>query len=782
MKRLNLKTGAGSDVMQISSILTVSEKNGSLMSPFWFTIIVGTLVLGISGIEAAPDNLQAILKRIDRHRKRLVSHAPQLNIERFTSHSKQHVRCGERWEGVAHIAAEYRNPYDPDEIDVSARIVLPNGKAITIPAFYLEPCEPLDGLTRMTAGVPYRRTGNGHWRVRFAPFLPGRHQVTLVAKDRHGKTVQSKPVTFMAEANDDNPGYIRIARANPQYFEDTAQEKLFWPAGVNIAWTRRHELRKHRPAQPPCYEYYFRRASGQMNATRVWLCHWAWLEWVPYQDAPQTSWTGYAGLGYYNPMIADTLDRVFELAEKHHIRIMLVTEDNNELMKTDHPDSWAAHPYNRIYGGPCSEPKDYFSSAQARRWYKKRLRYIIARWGYSTSLWAINSWNDMRTPNPAVLTWLREMRSFCHRLVSGWRPIIYGSNYTLAASTITDYSQGRVMAGKPAIIQECQHAHDDHWFAGSVRRQLWRGLSSGLAGVMVWPHVQVDRCDAWSIFRPVVNLTAELPLNRTPTRPIDRAQIRIDVPSTDRTFWSISDFSPYGDVSFWHDTKAKNTFEIDPQQGSWLQQWCPTLFAPKRQSWHHPLTFRLSQTRKGDLFLLRIKEIGPGTQTLDVRVADQPVRQFVFKKGRRYLDESEQWIRLPLPTGRDVTIQITLSHGDWLRLASVHHASHRSAAHDLVIPTGLRYGAGGILYLENASYDRRTLELFSERPVTLANLRLSFKVDTPRPCFVRQFDPISGKVLSKQTIVPKQRMLYLTIPHLEQALVIQWEQRDITGR
>jgi hypothetical protein len=83
---------------------------------------------------------------------------------------------------------------------------------------------------------------------------------------------------------------------------------------------------------------------------------------------------------------------------------------------------WDKNPYNAALGGPCATPQDFFTNAQARDLFKQRLRYIVARWGYSTHLMAWEWWNEIDfTPlsNPTIFKpWLQEMTA----ALRSWEP------------------------------------------------------------------------------------------------------------------------------------------------------------------------------------------------------------------------------------------------------------------------------------------------------------------------------------------------------------------------
>ena len=61
-----------------------------------------------------------------------------------------------------------------------------------------------------------------------------------------------------------------------------------------------------------------------------------------------------------------------------------------------------------------------------------------------------------------------------------------------------------------------------------LRRELWEGLATGRAAVMVWPHVLVDKTDSWRVFEPVMRVANDLPLNRRKWRPVEAQVTRAE--------------------------------------------------------------------------------------------------------------------------------------------------------------------------------------------------------------------------------------------------------------
>jgi len=558
------------------------------------TVTIGLVLAlfgGMPNFKVFGQNNALVIDRINANRASFVSQSETMAIRDLQVPANA-VGQFSKWELLFQLDATYNNPYDPDDIRVDGHIRMPSGKEVQIPAFFHVPYQSANGLSQMTMGVKFNSKGSGGWRLRFSSPETGAHELVITAKEKSGRTVSSETIHFDITASS-RPGFVQVSQENPLYFENSRDKSLFWGVGTNIAWTRGQD-----PASgnTPSYEYYFGKAKGNMNATRVWLCHWAWLEWTPYNDQPGTNWADYSGMGYYNQMIAETVDRIFLLAEAQNLRIMVVTEDNDEHFTADNTSAgqWSANPYNKIFGGPCINPSEVFSNIVAKEYYRKRLRYIVARWGYSDCLWAVNAWNDYgaRNPDQAIVNWHREMRDYLHGLVNGWRPLIYGSNFKHAVEELTDYAQARdgdIITTKPNVVQEGFHSDQDVWFKNSVLEQTWKALASGRAAWMVWPHQQVERTKSWDVFRPSMEFAATQKLNKGGWQ---AAKAIVRNSRIEGSIESLKEFvmmRSYGDVPF--GVRAPNNrFEVDLNAvgGQWLEGFSPWLYAKTRLIGIHP--------------------------------------------------------------------------------------------------------------------------------------------------------------------------------------------------
>jgi hypothetical protein len=663
-------------------------------------------------------------------------------VIRDISYPQQPVGAYEKFEITFQLDATYTNPFDPDDIRVDGHFIYPDGREATVPAFYFIPYESVNGKTLLNYQTNlYRQTGEPAWKIRFASGLEGEYRFHITARDAQGHETRSETAAFRIGPSS-SKGFIRISRDNPMYFEHEADGSLFYGSGSNIAWVRSQETKD--PAKLS-YEYYLNRAKDFSSLTRVWLCHWAWLEWTPNPGVANTY--GYAGKTYFNQHIASALDSVFRQAEQMNLKIILTLDDNNELMSGTTYDSWAFHPYNSANGGPAATVEEYWKSREVRELYKKRLRYILARWGYSTSLMTLNAWNDLKNSTPDNVAYLKELRDYAHEVADGFRPVIYGSNIRFEANQVLDY----VYAGhdkdrtKPNVTNETHYTRDIEWFQSVLQDQVWDGLATGDAARMVWPHSMVDESGSWTVFQKLLNFVSDIPLNKTIWNPV-KAKVVSAVSALKPPYTRVISLEAYGDVPDWGVKSPENEFEVNADEnGQWLEGFGRTLYGSNRKEWRNPPTFVFATPANTTAKLLvEVNEVGGGTNTLAVTVNGELVQSVPYCCGRRMLNGDERFVEAPLPAGLS---RITLDNagGDWLRLYKIYILLESDDPGTLLSAKGLGGGDEAFLYLNNQTYGELYRKVLNREAVPLHTVRVDVEGLSDGLYDVAVYDPSSGE-------------------------------------
>lgn len=324
--------------------------------------------------------------------------------------SAKHVAAFMPFELTVSLEAEFKNPYDPDEVELSADFTAPDGRVRTVHGFLYQDYDRTlkDGRERLTP------RGERVWRLRYAPTAPGEHRYQVRLRTPAGEAISQEARLAVIPSKD--PGFIRVSPRNSRYFE-FSDGRPYFPIGHNICWA---------DSQLKTYDYdnYFRKmAAARENFTRIWMASWSLeLEGARLDD--------------YRLDNAWRLDHILAFARTYGIYVKLCFDNFYDFAQRRHSPYWRAH------GGMCERPADFFTSEEAKTHYRRRLRYIAARWAHAPQVMAWEFWNEMDyTPSergkvlsrkePYMLDWTAEMAAQLRQL----DPYAHLITNTLAAYT-----------------------------------------------------------------------------------------------------------------------------------------------------------------------------------------------------------------------------------------------------------------------------------------------------------------------------------------------------------
>ena len=226
-----------------------------------------------------------------------------------------------------------------------------------MPAFYIEPIESTNGKVLLTyKPIYFTMCGEAGWRLRFAADTPGEYSFYIRVQDSKGQTAQSEEFKFTA-VKGQNKGFVRVSSTHPGRLENSGDCSPFYGSGTNTAWVRRPFTKD---PEHLSYNYFLDKAAGTTNCTRVWICHWAWLEWTP--DPEHNMTYSYCGMSYYNQCICSAFDDIIRMCEERGLRCIVCLDDNDEHYAPNHWDNWGFNPYNADNGGPVDGVRNYFAT------------------------------------------------------------------------------------------------------------------------------------------------------------------------------------------------------------------------------------------------------------------------------------------------------------------------------------------------------------------------------------------------------------------------------------
>jgi hypothetical protein len=382
------------------------------------------------------------------------------------------------------LVAKWKNPYLSEEVALDMLLTTPSGRQTVLPCFY---DSGESGKTSL-------------WKARFAPQESGTY--TYAFRLSEGKKVRStsRTQTFDAAVSG-KKGFLHTASNWALRFDNGT---YFRGVGENICWeSRTNDDSKFFKALHERKEYNYDEmlpalARNGGNFFRTWICAWN----LPIDFKSRINNSRYTPSdAFYNPSALARMDHLVELSDSLGLYIMLTLGTGG---------------YHVRDGGLVSSADAFFADAKAKERYKNRLRYLVARWGYSTSIAMWEFFNEVdnvqhngrQTPikGDDIVAWHREMSAFLkqtdpyghivttsisHRDIEGLNDIpdidinqkhIY-NNTAGIPSEINKYTTA---FHKPYVIGEFGYEWDwsknfDDFAAGmdiDFKRGLWYGLFS----------------------------------------------------------------------------------------------------------------------------------------------------------------------------------------------------------------------------------------------------------------------------------------------------------------
>lgn len=431
-----------------------------------------------------------------------------------------------KFEATIALTANYTNPYDYDNIRISAAFVGPNGQSKTVDGFFMQDYQLTNPQTGTLAPI-----GSGAFKIRFSPDQEGLWTYAVSCTTSAGIAtfpMQNFEATAIVSAT--NKGFVRADLSNYLHFDN---EEQYIPIGENIGWGSYANFQTWLPNL----------RDGGGNFLRLWQCHWGWgLEW--------RNGNGYQGLKRYQQNNSFYLDQLFDFCNDNGLYVMYCLQHHGQVSSQVNPN-WSESPYNTANGGTCANTWEFFTDATAKAVTKNRYRYVLARWGYARSVMAWElfnevDWTDQFEQRSAdVAAWHAEMAAFL-KTTDPYQHLVttsYAHDYndaTVWNSPDIDFTQThhyanvpnleRILAnsvgnylsdfGKPTVNGEFSALVDNNGLSTldpdgiHLHNCMWGSLFSGAMGTSMtwWWDNYVEPLDLYYHFEQINHFANSLPL------------------------------------------------------------------------------------------------------------------------------------------------------------------------------------------------------------------------------------------------------------------------------
>ena len=560
------------------------------------------------------------------------------------------------------------DPFDYEKVNVQVSIKKADGATVQVPAFY---------------------DGADTWRVRFTPTMPGPYGVVDVklngaivreAKlDKKDWTVSGTP----------KPGFVRIDKgSHSEFVLDNGSR--YYPIGRNIGWE----------SKDTTYSSLFEKmkANGE-NWSRLWMDQ---------RDGKLLEASlkdGKAVPGQIDLDVARKWDAIFAAAEKNDVYFQLVLEHSAAYASATgfvnssgiHP-AWDKNPLNAARGGTLKSPDSFFVDPAARALEKRKLYYILARWGASPALMGIELFHDVQNTDAAhgkkwddIAMWHREMAIFersndpYHHLlttssapgISLDSPVWETVDYVQASAYSQDLvgALGQVLQGsarkmdRPTLISEFGPADSDTVLPAQLKAGIWAGLiagGSGAAQYWDWQNIDTsgvsDAIRSASAFVTASGLAAHSGTASTP----------LELASSQKGTLLLT---PAGDS---RTASTSTEFVVGSSGSAGFDRLSPVLL-PKGS----PVKLQLNCDKTSPL-TLSIAEVAAGGASVRVSVDGSPhLAEFKSSANARKITGKDAEISVSVPAGAH-TILIENIGTDWVRISNIAIADYAPALAGMV--------------------------------------------------------------------------------------------------
>jgi hypothetical protein len=326
------------------------------------------------------------------------------------------------FEVTVDLDAEYANPFDTNQIILDAEFTTPSGKKIVVPGFAMKEYK----RTHLLSWSAYLRgkgtvaPGEEVWKIRFSSGETGTHSYKVRVVDQNGQTVKSggtftvKDYQLSDSESVRQKGPIEISPASTNYFRYRDSKQDYMPVGIALpwSWTKQYinfEINADKLA-----------AAGG-NFTRIWGCG---IEQTMSIESKAF------GPGVYHMQNAASQDLINQLMRDKGITVQYCFDSFTSLQSDPKwYGEWQNHPYNAAAGGFLSSPLEFFINSEAKRLFKQRIRYTVARYGWDTNLVMWEMFNEIDGCDPfysatnTIKNWLDEMCRYLKSIDYYQRPI-----------------------------------------------------------------------------------------------------------------------------------------------------------------------------------------------------------------------------------------------------------------------------------------------------------------------------------------------------------------------
>lgn len=395
------------------------------------------------------------------------------------------------------------NPFNPELISLEATFTKGSESYLVYGFYYREYTRHPDSalahpdIFEFHRPVWLNQSTDYTWRIRWAPPTTGVWNCAI------GIRIGNNPMLSFSVGSvqfncvpSSNQGWLEQGQSNWN-LRFSGTHGSYFALGQNIAWCE-HIFRGHYARlYPPGYMLY----SGGYLDVLDWTQHLAdnGGNMVRVVSRPATYDFEWERLNNYDTGMtrAWELDRLFDVCEERHVKLFYCFEYHPCFSTEASGEAdWDLNPYNLELPG-IEYGDDFLNDETARSIFKRKLRYFLARWGYSTSLgvfellsemdgWTYSGNSEYKQNHNAQLAqneWHDLMLLYIKNNVT-YRPMLTSSSYAINRSgREIDYP----VFDLPSVDITTFHAYEFERNANKLRFREFNNSSFAPGTHYLWP-------------------------------------------------------------------------------------------------------------------------------------------------------------------------------------------------------------------------------------------------------------------------------------------------------
>jgi len=684
----------------------------------------------------------------------------------------------EKFEISIDLQGNIQNPYDYDEVAITALFTGPNGVAKMVDGFYMEQFKFVNESSNELIKVE----NAGQFKVRFAPTTLGDWQYELqLIRQGETQSLTSGSFTCTTTTNANNKGFIRTNGTNYLAYDNGDQyiaigENMGWPVG---------------PLLSSMNGWINKLLDNGGNFFRMWHAHWGLgIEW-------NTGYRDYEGLRRYEQESCYIQDILFDYCAENGMHVMLTLQHHGQVSTWVNPN-WSENPYNSAHGGPCNSTADFFTNSEAIAHTKNRLRYIVARWGYSSGIMAWELFNEVEWTNNFLMhkdriqEWLADMAAFLketdpnnHIVTTSYAmnendPVVWSNPDIDITQTHfylnTTNLERAVAAGvrsyldeyeKPTLTGEFGLGGDVQLTRGDtqgihIHNIFWGHLFGGGIGTAMpwWWNDYINAFNLYYHYAPIGTIVDIIPFkdkNLKPTNSFVQGALG------DLSISPSLDFGVLGDSLIIINEDGSTTPKA-PKLGQYLygSVW--------NTQYRNPPSFEFTSEVPGQ-FSVRTGTAQGGGARITIHLNDDIILDEAF--------EANQNFTIDIPAGQNL-VMVENPGRDWATISAykITDVGMRGDAYTLLSEDDQQYAAGWIL---NSEYNYQSVdEVGAPKPIVGASVVIEGLQDTTY--FVHWYNCLTGVLTETREATAVDHRMTIDVPELywDAAYIITKEANNMT--